>query len=143
MQCETCVCQLSLPAGHSDQLCMSRLTSFYREGRRTSTVTSMSSCTSLTSRPNTDQISSHPTKHNEHTTCTYTVYRRRRTNSSQQSFSCLLPQHAHTSTYPVGVQVSGAALKEPQSLLSGKLTAVGKGDTQSHKNTCTYKHTRP
>ena len=56
-------------------------------------------------------------------------------HSSQQSLSCLLPQHTHTSPCPVGVQVSGAALKEPQSLLSGKLTAVGKGDTQSHKNT--------
>ena len=41
------------------------------------------------------------------------------------------------------LQVSGAALKGPQALLSGKLTAVGKGDSQSHKNTCTYKCTRP
>ena len=64
-------------------------------------------------------------------------------HSSQQSLSCLLPQHKHTSPCPVGFQVSGAALKGPQSLPSGKLTAVGKGDTQSHKNTCTYKYTRP
>ena len=64
-------------------------------------------------------------------------------HSSQQSLSCLLPQHTHISPCPVGVQVSGAALKGPQSLPSGKLTAVGKGDTQSHENTCTYKHTRP
>ena len=64
-------------------------------------------------------------------------------HSSQQSLSCLLPQNTQTSPCPVGVQVSGAALKGPQSLPSGKLTAVGKGDTQSHKNTCTYKHTRP
>ena len=64
-------------------------------------------------------------------------------HSSQQSLSCLLPQHTHTSPYPVGVQVSGAALKGPQSLPNGKLTAVGKDDTQSHKNTCTHKHTRP
>ena len=64
-------------------------------------------------------------------------------HSSRQFLTCLLPQHTHTSPCPVGVQVSGAALKGPQALLSGKLTAVGKGDTQSHKNTCTYKCTRP
>ena len=34
-------------------------------------------------------------------------------HSSQQSLSCLLPQHTHTSPYPVGVQVSGAALTGP------------------------------
>ena len=33
-------------------------------------------------------------------------------HSSHQSLSCLLPQHTHTSPCPVGVQVSGAALKD-------------------------------
>ncbi len=62
-------------------------------------------------------------------------------HSSRQFLTCLLPQHTHTSPCPVGVQVSGAALKEPPALLSGTLTAVGNGDTQSHNHTRTHVHT--
>ena len=40
------------------------------------------------------------------------------------------PKHTHTSPYLAGVQVSGVALKGPQALLSGTLTAAGKGNTQ-------------
>ena len=38
--------------------------------------------------------------------------------------------HTHTLPYLDGVQVSGAALKGPQALPSGKLTARGNRDTQ-------------
>ena len=62
-------------------------------------------------------------------------------HSSQQSLSCLLPQHTHTSPCPVGVQAaSGAALKGPQSLPSGKLTAVGNRRV-THNHTRTHVHT--